>query len=224
MYCTLGVFLAMSSFALADNGQAASVEAERDHAAVESHDAAAHEHHEIGHPPEGSSAYLPNDVKGDLALWTFVVFLILLGVLWKFAWGPIVAGLDKREQSIHDHIAAAERSHDEAKALLADYERKLTSAAEEVRGMLEEARRDAESTKLQILAEAKAGAEAERQRALRDVEAATDAALKQIAEQGANLAVDLAGKILGAKLNAADHDRLIADAVAKFPTMAPSSN
>jgi F-type H+-transporting ATPase subunit b len=184
----------------------------------------AHGHDEPGHPHPSSSVFDPAEVRTDLAFWTFVVFLVLLAVLWKFAWGPIAAGLEKREQSIHDHIAAAERSHDEAKALLADYERKLVNASEEVKAMLEEARRDAEGTKQQILAEAKAGAEAERQRALRDVEAATDAALKQIAEQGANLAVDLAGKIVGAKLSAADHDRLISDAVAKFPKMAPSKN
>ena len=166
----------------------------------------------------------PLSVDPDLAIWTVVVFVVLLIVLSTFAWKPMLGALESRERTIHEHIAAAERSHDEAKAMLAEYERKLASASEEVKAMLDEARRDAEQTKIQILAEAKAGADVERNRALRDVEAATDVALKQIAEQGANLAVELAGKIVGSKLSAADHSRLISDAVSKFPTSSPSRN
>jgi F-type H+-transporting ATPase subunit b len=166
----------------------------------------------------------PLSVDPDLAIWTVVVFVALLIVLKKFAWKPILGALESREHNIHENIAAAERSREEAKAMLAEYERKLASATDEVRAMLEEARRDAEQTKQQILVEAKAGADAERLRALRDVEAATDAALKQIGERSANLAVELAGKIVGAKLSAADHSRLISEAVTKFPTTSPSNN
>jgi F-type H+-transporting ATPase subunit b len=166
----------------------------------------------------------PLSVDPDLAIWTVIVFVVLLFVLKKFAWKPLIDALEAREHGIHEQIAFAKNSHEEAKSFLAEYERKLAGAAEEVKAMLEEARRDAEHTKMQILAEAKAGAEAERHRALRDVEAATDAALKQIGEHAANLSVDLAGKIIGAKLNAEDHNRLISDAVKQFPTTAPSRN
>ena len=65
----------------------------------------------------------PEEFQTDLAIWTFVVFVVLLAILWKFAWGPIVAGLEKREQGIAEHIAAAERAHEEAKLLLAEYDR-----------------------------------------------------------------------------------------------------
>lgn len=213
----------------ADEPKASAAHAEAEHANHEHEHAAEgnaeHAHaHEVGHPAAGSSVLKPEEFRSDLAIWTFVVFLLLLAVLWKFAWGPISAGLEKRERAIHDHLAAAERSHDQAKAMLAEYERKLESAANEVRAILDEARRDAEQTKQQILVEAKAGADAERQRSLRDVEAATDAALKLIAEHGANLAVELAGKIVGAKLSPADHSRLIADAMSKFPASSPSRN
>ena len=56
------------------------------------------------------SAQLRWSWKSDLAIWTAVVFLVLLAILWKFAWGPIAEGLDKREQEIADQIAEAERS------------------------------------------------------------------------------------------------------------------
>jgi F-type H+-transporting ATPase subunit b len=133
--------------------------------------------------------------------------------------------LERREQTIADHIAEAERNHEEAKALLAEYERKLSGAANEVRELLDEARRDAEHTKQSILAEAKSGADVERKRALHEIEAATDQALKTLAERSAELAVELAGKILQSKLNPADHQRLIQEAMAKFPESTnPSAN
>ncbi|HUY93137.1 MAG TPA: F0F1 ATP synthase subunit B [Pirellulales bacterium] len=165
-----------------------------------------------------------DEIKGDLAIFTFVVFLLLLGILWKFAWGPISTGLERREHRIAEQIAAAERSHQEAKAMLAEYERKLAAAHDEVRAILDEARRDAEHTHREILEKAKAEAAAEAARAKHDVETARDQALKELVETSANLAVDLAGQILKARLSPADHSQLIADALAKFQPQHVSSN
>ena len=160
----------------------------------------------------------------DLAIFSAIIFLVLLGILGKFAWKPLVGALTGREENIADEIRAAESQHKEAKAALAQYEQKLTHAADEIRELMEEARRDAEHTKTQIVAEAKKAAQTEHERALRDVQNATDAALKTLAEKGASLAVELAGQMVEQKLNASDHRRLIRDAVAKFPGGDPSKN
>lgn len=166
----------------------------------------------------------PLSVDPDLAIWTLVVFVLLLIVLKRFAWGPIIEGLDRREKSVADHIAQAERNHEQAKLLLGQYEQKLAGAANEVRELLEEARRDSDHTKQEILAEARAGAEAEKARALRDIDTAADAAMEALAERSAELAIDLAGKIVHAQLSKDDHARLIQEALAKFPAQAPSNN
>lgn len=159
-----------------------------------------------------------------MAIWTAVVFVVLLAVLTKFAWGPIVAGLQKREQGIADNIAAAQRSYDDAKQYLADYEKKLANAANEVRLMLEEARRDAEAAKQEIIAEAKQAAMLEQQRGQREVRTAMDQALKELSERSTNLAVELAGKIVQAQLKPSDHARLVQEAMNKFTTHSPSAN
>jgi len=173
---------------------------------------------DVAHDAEHSGASTdPLSVDPDLAIWTFVVFVVLLAVLRKFAWGPILSALEGREHHIAEHIAQAERNHEQAKQLLGQYEQKLAAAAAEVRDMLDEARRDAEKAKQSILAEAKSGADAERLRALRDIETAADAALESLAKRSADLAVDLAGKILQSKLTPAEHSRLIEEAMAKFP-------
>ena len=61
----------------------------------------------------------PAEVRRDLAIYTFVVFLALLAILWKWAWGPIASSLEAREKHIHNEIAEAERANAEAKRLLA---------------------------------------------------------------------------------------------------------
>ena len=165
----------------------------------------------------------PLSFSPDLAAWTVVVFVLLLAVLWKFAWGPILAGLEKREHAIAHEIADAKHQHEEANALVAKYEARLAAAGEEVRAILDEGRRDAEHAKQAILAEAKSAAEAERLRALRDIESATDGALRSLAERSAQLAVELAGKIVRRNLTSADHARLVDEAVEKF-TVTPSQN
>lgn len=172
--------------------------------------------------PDKAGGADPLSVDPDLAIWTLVVFVILMLVLGKFAWGPILAALEKREHGIAEHIAQAERNHEEARQLLASYEQKLAGAAQEVRDLLEEARRDAEHTKQSILAEAKGAADAERQRALRDIDTAADAAMESLARRSADLSVELAGKILQSQLSKDDHARLIQEAMSRFP--ASSSN
>ena len=173
---------------------------------------------------ESSSSGGPLDFKTDLAIWTAVVFLLLMGVLWRFAWGPIVEGLEKREQGIADNIAAAQRQHDEAKNLLAEYQAKLDESQSEVKAIVEEARRDAEHTQREILAKAKADAATERDRALKEIDTATQQALQELAQRSADLAVDLAGKIVQQKLTPQDHTNLIKQAVAKFAQFDPSQN
>ena len=158
----------------------------------------------------------PLEWRSDLALWTAVVFLCLLAILWKFAWGPLADGLDKRENKIADQIAQADEANRQAKNLLAGYEKKLADAQDDVRGILEQGRCDAEQVGRQMLDKAKEEAKAEQQRALKQIEAATGAAIQELADQSAALAVELAGKIVHAKLNPADHVRLIEQAVAGF--------
>jgi F-type H+-transporting ATPase subunit b len=158
----------------------------------------------------------------DLAVWTAVVFLLVLAILWRFAWKPIASGLDKRQQQIHDEIASAEKAHAEAQQLLADYQRRLAETGEDVRKMLEAARRESERQGQQIVAEARAAAEVEKQRGLNEIQRATAGALKDLADRSAGLAVELAGQIVGARLDQAAHARLIERAVADFVRSGPN--
>ena len=173
---------------------------------------------EIGHNvPAGSTKEAfesPAWFQTDLAVWSFAVFLTLLALLTKFAWKPIMDGLATREQGIADTIAATHRANDEAKRMLASYERRLAEASEEVRGMLEEARRDADTTRQSIVAEARKAAEEEKNRARHEIGLAKDEALAAIADRAGDLAVEVAGKFLREKLGRDDQSRLVRDSIA----------
>lgn len=160
----------------------------------------------------------PVSVDPDLAIVTAVIFLVLLAVLWKFAWGPIVEAIERRERTVADNLAEAQRSTEEARRLLADHESKLAGAAAEVKQLVEQGRRDAERQKQQIIEEAQTAAKNEKQRALREIDAAKTAALQDLARSSVETAVDLAGKIVQRQLSPADHARLITDALQEFPS------
>jgi F-type H+-transporting ATPase subunit b len=161
--------------------------------------------------PMGPSAW-----KLDLALWTGVVFLCLAAILGKFAWKPITEGLDKRERHVAEQIAQAEAANQQAKESLADYERRLATAGDQVRGILEQGRRHAEQIGQEMIEKARQESQAEHERALRQIEAAADAAVKDLADQSAQMAVRLAGRILRAEIKPRDHATLIDQAVAGF--------
>jgi len=63
----------------------------------------------------------PAEFKSDLAIFTFLVFLLLLALLSKFAWGPVIEGLERREATIHDNIAGAEAARIKAEKMLAEH-------------------------------------------------------------------------------------------------------
>jgi F-type H+-transporting ATPase subunit b len=158
----------------------------------------------------------PSAFKLDLALWTTVVFLLLLAILSKFAWGPLAKALDQREQNVADQIAQAEAANLKAKEILAGYESKLAAAEDQVRAIIEQGRHDAEQVGHDLIDKAKEEAKAEFQRAVKQIDVATAAAIEELADRSATLAVDLAGKIVRSKLNPSDHARLIEQAVAGF--------
>lgn len=163
---------------------------------------------------EGGEATLdPMAWQTDLAIWTAVVFLGLLAILGRFAFGPIAKALDERERAEVERRAALEKANADARALLDEYRGKLDESAEEARRVVAEARVEAEKTARFIVAEAKEAAAKERERALKDVELATDGALQSLAAKSAELATNLAGKILKETIDPARGERLLESAV-----------
>ena len=153
-----------------------------------------HDHTDLSHANASHSLNDSGEFKKDMAIYTLVVFILMLIILRVAAWNPIKNALAEREQGIIDHIEDARRSASKAERLLEEYESKIAAAAQEANEIVAEGRRDAEATKDRIVQEAQDAATAERDRALNDIDIAKNAALQEVAEKSADIAVALAAR------------------------------
>ncbi|MEK6799313.1 MAG: F0F1 ATP synthase subunit B [Planctomycetota bacterium] len=163
----------------------------------------------------------PNLFTGDLGnvIWSLLTFGVVLLVLGKFAWKPILAALQKREEFIRDSLAQARRERENAERTLKEYADKLAAARAEASAIVDEGRRDAEVVKTRIEDHAKGEAQAMLDRAKREIGIAKDTAVKELYTLSAKLATLAAGKILRRELSAQEHERLIAESVAELETV-----
>jgi len=164
------------------------------------------------HPEDGP----PIDFKLDLALWSLVVFVLFLFVLKKFAWAPMIEGLDKREAGILKAISDAEEGRRKSQALLAEYDQKLKAAEQTVQAMVAEARRDAERTSQDLTANAQREVEAIKERAKDDIRQARDTALAEVFTQMNSQVLRTTENVLGRALAGEDQDRLVSQALAEI--------
>ncbi len=158
----------------------------------------------------GQSEMPPSFDQGVVtALLTLVVFVGLVIVLGKFAWGPIAKGLGERESKIRRDIDEAEKARAAADAKLKEYQSALAKAGDEVRAILEKAQADAQAVGTRLKMQAQQESEEAKERALRDIEASRRAAVAEIHAQAAELSTSIAEKILRRNLNVDDQRELV---------------
>jgi F-type H+-transporting ATPase subunit b len=150
-----------------------------------------------------------------LIVWTTVTFLILLFLLTKFAWKPILSAVKQREENIEEALKAADRAKKEMEALKADNEKLLNEARIERDAMLKEAR----ETKEKIIAEAKEKASQEADRIIQDAHQAIHrekmAAITELKNQVAELSIEIAEKILKEELSNEEKQRAMLENIVK---------
>ena len=154
------------------------------------------------------------------AVWTLVIFIIVVILLGKFAWGPVLGLLQQREEFIHRSLSDAKRDRDEAEGRLKEYAAKLQSAQREAIGIIEEARRDAERLRDELRERAKSEADTLIKNAERQVQLETSRALQQIRKEAVDLSVAIASKLLQRNISPADNERLINDAMKQIESTA----
>jgi F-type H+-transporting ATPase subunit b len=220
--CFLAVF-AVSAWALAAEGTPGAA-AESPPPAADAQGAEAHSgggHQDRTDLTTANQAPLledPSEWRYDMALCTLAVFLCLFALLTKFAWKPIMVGLEQRERSIRERIDEANLASEQAAEVLKAHAAKLQAAAGEAQQVIAQAERQAEVLADKIRAAAAEDAARERQRALADIRLAKHAALREVAQRGADMAVSLAGRIVRRELQPSEHAMLITQALEQFPS------
>ena len=174
---------------------------------------------EGGHAEGGAN----NPFAGDIgnALWTVIIFVLVLVVLGKYAWGPILSNLQARENFIHESLEKAKKDRDEAEARLKQYEERLASSRAEAAAIVDEGRRDAVEVKRRIEEETREEANRMIELARREIQIATDTATKELYTLSTRLAVEMATRLVSKQLTVEDQERLISDSIEALKSTRP---
>ena len=148
---------------------------------------------------------------GDLgqAIAAIAIFGLLLFVLGKWAWGPIVRQLQDREQSVLDTIESTQRHNREAKDLLAQYQNKIDKADAEAAEILERSVENAGAEREKIIEAARLEARESIKKGLAEIKHAKRQAIRDMRDATAELATEIAGTIIDESLTPQVHDHLV---------------
>ena len=164
----------------------------------------------------GGSKQPPLNFRTDLATWSFIVFVVFILVLSKFAWKPLITALDERELRMVNTINETEAKLKESEELVKEHARKIEAAQDEIQAMMVEARSDADRIRQDILEQARSEAESIKAHAIDEIDRARELALKDLFDQMNGRVVDATEHVLGRALNESDRERLIEEALSQI--------
>jgi len=149
---------------------------------------------------------------GDI-VFQLVAFLLLMLLLKKFAWGPLMGIMKERENHIANEIESAEQSRLETKKLLEEQRELLKESRNEAASLIESAKKQAEMQREEIMALAKAEADRLKESAKVEIEQQKEQAVAAIREQVASLSVLVASKVIEKEITEADQAKFINDII-----------
>lgn len=150
-------------------------------------------------------------------VWTLVTFLILLFLLGRYAWKPLLALLDERERTVRDGLDAAQKARAEADELLRRNQDFQAAARRETAALLDQGRRESEALRAEILAQARTEAQALVEQGQRQIQYEQRQAMEALRRQVADLAIGAAERLIERHLDDAKHRELVAEYVRGLP-------
>ena len=157
------------------------------------------------------------DINPGLTLWTGITFLVLLVVLAKFAWGPIVKMLAERERTIREAIELREAERAEAERLLAEQKAALAQAQREAAEIARRNQQEVEALRQELTARARKEADELVAAARKQIEEEKTKAIAELRGQVADLAIDAAARLVKANLDDASQRALVEEYIAQLP-------
>jgi F-type H+-transporting ATPase subunit b len=146
-------------------------------------------------------------------LWTIITFLIVVFLIGKFGWKPIIQGLKDREDSIRKDLDTAKAEREKAGALLDDYKKAMANAKKEAADLLQQAQDDAVRMRAQAETDAREAGHKIIEKAKVDIERESDAAKAELSRHVAELTAKATSRLLGRVIDDKEHEKLILDAL-----------
>jgi F-type H+-transporting ATPase subunit b len=157
-------------------------------------------------------------VDPGLFIWTIVTFLVLLTLLAKFAWKPLLQSLEARQETIARSLADAEKARVELERLNQESSAIIREARVEADSIIGASRADAERLRGELRERARAEADGIVKNAERQIQLETARALQQIRHEAADLSVAIASKLIQRNLSKEDNEKLIQEALDQLTT------
>jgi F-type H+-transporting ATPase subunit b len=153
------------------------------------------------------------EVHGGLLAWTVLTFVLLLVVLKKVAWGPILDALDARENEIKDALNAAEKAREEAERVSSDYEDSIRKAQAEAQLIISEAKTAGEKVKLDLETVANKKADEIIEKAKAQIDTERVRVISEIKTVAVEISLSAAAKVIERNLDSDDNRKLVNEAL-----------
>jgi len=155
--------------------------------------------------------------NGGLMFWTLLIFIVLLFVLSRFAFKPLLAAVEAREAALDAAINKAQQDREAAARLMAEQQAQLDAARGEAQRFIAEGRATAEKIKATMLEETKAQQQEMLDRARRDIDSEKVRAIAELRREAVDLALAGAGKLIARNLDDAGNRKLVEDFLNSIP-------
>jgi F-type H+-transporting ATPase subunit b len=162
---------------------------------------------------EGGDLLSPN---AGLMFWTLIIFVVLLFVLSKFAFGPITAAVVAREKALEEAIAGAKRDREEAARLLAEQRAAIEAARTDAQKIIAEGRQAGERVRAEMVEATRVEQHQMLERARREIQTERDVAILQLRKEAVDLAIAGAGKVVEKNLDSDANRRLVENFLASI--------
>ena len=160
-------------------------------------------------------------LTANVSFWTIVIFLILLIVLAKFAFPPILGYAAAREKRIQDALDEAARQRAETERLLNEQKEMLAKARADAQALISDAQKDAERVRRELLDKARAEQEEVLERARREIEDERARAIEALRREAVDLAIAAASKLVEKKVDAQEDRRIVTEFLSQVEKRAP---
>ena len=148
------------------------------------------------------------DVKPGLIIWTWITFIIVLVILRRFAWGPLLSAVEGREKNIINAIEGAKRERAEAEKLLGEQKTAIASARQEAADAVRKTQADMEKFREELMGKARKEADSLRADAMRAINDERVKAVAELKAEAAKLGIAIAEKLLTERLDDAKHQAM----------------
>ena len=152
-------------------------------------------------------------LEPGLFIWTIAVFVILLTLLKKFAWGPLLAALEERQESIRKSLDDVDQARQSLERVQQESEAIISKARVQADAIVSQTRADAAKVRDDLRQQAQVEAQSIIQNAERQIQLETDRAVSQVRQEAVDLSLMIASKLIRRNLTKEDNQSLIDEAL-----------